>query len=129
MRLSFDDPEERRTLAGGRVAVELVRMAGMPVLRMSHAVGWRWSRDSAPASGPDRCQYVHVGVMTAGQLGVEEADGRTYVLRAGDPVAIAPATTPGRSAPQPPCSCSSTKEIPRSGASGSRDGAVRTAPL
>ena len=91
MRLSFDDPEERRTLAGGRVAVDVVRMAGMPVLRISHAAGWRWSRDSAPGNaGLDRCQSVHVGVMTAGELGVEEADGRTYVLRAGDPVAISP---------------------------------------
>src|SRR5215475_10251019 len=91
MRLSFDDPEERRTLAGGRVAVEVVRVAGMPVLRISHAAGWRWSRDSAPGdSGLDRCQSVHVGVMTAGAMEVEEADGRTYVLRAGDPVAISP---------------------------------------
>jgi hypothetical protein len=90
MRLSFDDPEERRTLAGGRVAIDVVRMAGMPVLRISHAVGWRWSRDSSPDTGFDRCQSVHVGVMTSGELGVEEADGRTYVLRAGDPVAISP---------------------------------------
>jgi hypothetical protein len=90
MRLSFDDPEERRTLAGGRVAVEVVTMAGMPVLRISHAAGWRWSRDSAPEAGTDRCPSVHVGVMTAGELGVEEADGRTYVLQAGDPVAISP---------------------------------------
>jgi hypothetical protein len=91
MRLSFDDPEERRTLADGRVAVDVVRMAGMPVLRITHNVGWRWSRDSVPGdSSVDRCQSVHVGVMTAGELGVEEADGRTYVLRAGDPVAISP---------------------------------------
>jgi hypothetical protein len=91
MRLSFDEPDERRTLADGRVAVDVVRMAGMPVLRISHAAGWRWTRHSASGdAGLDRCQSVHVGVMTAGELGVQEADGRTYVLRAGDPVAISP---------------------------------------
>ena len=91
MRLSFDEPEERRTLAGGSVAVDVVRIAGMPVRRISHAAGWRWSRDSAPSdSGADRCPASHVGVMTAGELAVEEADGETYVLRAGDPVAIPP---------------------------------------
>ena len=91
MRLSFDDPEERRTLADGRVAVDVVRMAGMPVLRITHNVGWRWSRDSVPGdSSVDRCQSVHVGVMTAGELGVEEADGTSYVLRAGDPAVILP---------------------------------------
>ena len=90
MRLTFDLPEERRTAAGGRVTIEVVRLAGMPVLRISHAPGWRWSRHSAPEAGGGRCQAVHVGVMVAGEMAVEEADRAAYVLRAGDPVAITP---------------------------------------
>ena len=90
MRLTFDLPEERRTAAGGRVTIEVVRLAGMPVLRISHAPGWWWSRHSAPEAGGERCQAVHVGVMVAGEMAVEEADRTAYVLRAGDPVAIAP---------------------------------------
>jgi len=90
MRLSFDTPDERRTLAGGRVTIDVVRVAGVPVLRVSHAPGWRWSQHTAPEAGVDRCPGYHVGVLVSGELAVEEADGTTYVARAGDPLAIEP---------------------------------------
>jgi quercetin dioxygenase-like cupin family protein len=90
VRLVFDDPRELRTAAGGRVSMEVVDAGGMPVLRVSHAPGWRWSRHSAPEAGVDRCPAVHVCVMIAGELAVEEADGTSYVLRAGDPAVIPP---------------------------------------
>ena len=90
MRVAFDDPQDRRTAAGGRVSIEVVYAAGIPVLRISHAPGWRWSRHSASDAGVDRCPALHVGVMIAGQLAVEEADGTSYVLRAGDPAVIQP---------------------------------------
>jgi hypothetical protein len=90
MRLSFESPDERRTLAGGRVTVEVVRLGGIPVLRTVHAPGWVWSQHSAPEVKADRCPSHHVGVMISGELGVVEADGTTYVARAGDPLAIGP---------------------------------------
>jgi quercetin dioxygenase-like cupin family protein len=90
VKLAFDTPEERRTIAGGRVTIEVVRFAGMAVLRVTHAPGWRWSVHSAVEAGAERCPGTHVGVMTAGEMAVQEADGEAYVLRAGDPVAIAP---------------------------------------
>jgi hypothetical protein len=90
MRLSFETPDERRTLAGGRVTIDVVRVAGVPVLRVSHAPGWRWSRHSAPEAGVDRCPNYHVGALVSGELAVEEADGTTYVARPGDPLAIEP---------------------------------------
>lgn len=90
MRLSFEDGAERRTAAGGRVAIDVVRARDVRILRVSHAPGWQWSRHSAPEAGLDRCPSVHVGVMIAGRLAVEEEDATTYTLSAGDPVAIAP---------------------------------------
>ena len=90
MRLNFETPEERRTLAGGRVTIEVVRVAGMPVLRVTHAPGWRWSQHTAPEAGVDRCPGFHFGVMVSGELEVEKADGTTYVARPGDPLAIEP---------------------------------------
>jgi quercetin dioxygenase-like cupin family protein len=90
VRVAFDDPQERRTAAGGRVSLEVVRADGVPVLRVSHAPGWRWSRHSGPEAGLDRCPAVHVCVMIAGALAVEEADGTSYVLRAGDAAVIPP---------------------------------------
>ncbi len=90
MRLSFETPDERRTLAGGRVSIDVVRVAGMPVLRVSHAPGWRWSLHSAPEAGVEHCPNYHVGVLVSGELAVEEADGTAYVARPGDPLAIEP---------------------------------------
>jgi quercetin dioxygenase-like cupin family protein len=90
MRLSFEAPEERRTIAGGRVTIDVVHVAGVPVLRVSHAPGWRWSEHNAPEVGVDRCPAYHVGVLVSGELAVEEADGTAYVLRPGDPLAIEP---------------------------------------
>jgi hypothetical protein len=90
MRLSFETPDERRTLAGGRVTIDVVRAGGVPVLRVSHAPGWRWSLHTAPEVGVDRCPAYHVGVLVAGELAVEEADGTSYVARPGDPLAILP---------------------------------------
>jgi len=90
VRLSFDSPEERRTLAGGRVTIDVVRLGGVPVLRASHAPGWDWSEHSASEAQVDRCPSHHVGVMVSGELGVEEADGTRYVARAGDVLAIRP---------------------------------------
>ena len=90
VRVAFDDPQELRPAAGGRVSMEVVYAEGVPVLRVSHAPGWRWSLHSAPEAGLDRCPAVHVCVMIAGALAVEEADGTSYVLRAGDPAVIPP---------------------------------------
>ena len=70
--------------------MDVVHAEGVAVLRVSHAPGWRWSLHSGPEAGLDRCPAVHVGVMIAGALAVEEADGTSYVLRAGDPAVILP---------------------------------------
>lgn len=90
MRLSFETPEQRRTIACGRVTIDVVRLAGMPVLRVSHAPGWRWAQHSAAEVGVERCPGFHVGVMVSGEMAVEEADGTSYVARPGDPLAIEP---------------------------------------
>jgi quercetin dioxygenase-like cupin family protein len=88
--VSFDDAQERRTAAGGLVSMEVVHAEGVPVLRISHAPGWRWSLHSAPEAGVDRCPAAHVCVLIEGELAVEEADGTSYVLRPGDPALIPP---------------------------------------
>ena len=90
MKLDFDNPLERRTLAGGRVEVDVVRVGELPVLRISHAPGWRWSLHSAEENGHARCHNVHVGVMAAGAMVVQPAAGAAYTVGAGDAVAIAP---------------------------------------
>lgn len=90
MKLDFESPDERRELAGGLVTVDVVRVGEVPVLRIAHAPGWRWSKHSAPEHGLGRCANVHVGVMTGGQMMVELEDGTVYEVAAGDAVAIPP---------------------------------------
>ena len=90
MRRTFDEPDERRTLAGGRVVVDVVRLGELPALRVSHAPGWRWSEHSALGAGRDRCPGTHVGIVVSGRLGIEEVDGTVVEARAGDVVAILP---------------------------------------
>lgn len=90
MRRSFAEPDERRSLAGGRVTAEVVRLGELPVVRASHAPGWRWSEHSAPEAGKPRCPNTHVGVMLSGRMHVVEADGSSYDAGPGDVLAIGP---------------------------------------
>jgi hypothetical protein len=87
---SFDRPEVRRQLAGGLVTVDIVYLGEVAVLRVSHAPGWRWSKDSAPEVGAERCPNVHVGLMLSGRLAVEELDGSSYEAGPGELVVIPP---------------------------------------
>ena len=87
---SFDEPAERRVTAGGRVVAEVVYLGEMPVLRTSHAPGWRWSEHTGPEAGSDRCSNTHVGVMLSGRIEVEAADGSRVQVGPGDVVAILP---------------------------------------
>ena len=88
MKLNFDAPEERRILANGRVLVDVVRIGEVPVLRVTHAVGWRWSTHSAEDAKAATCGNVHVGVMISGRMMVRLREGSTIELTAGDAFAI-----------------------------------------
>jgi hypothetical protein len=87
---SFHDPDERRVLAGGRVVVDVVTVGEMPVQRVSHAPGWRWSVHSSPDVGTARCPNTHVGVLISGRLHVEEGDGTSGEAGPGDLLVILP---------------------------------------
>jgi hypothetical protein len=90
MRIAFDEPDERRVLAGGLVTVDVVRSLGVQVQRVSHAPRWRWSEHSAAEAGVPRCPNTHLGVIVSGVLHVEPAEGEGYDAGPGDAVAIAP---------------------------------------
>jgi Cupin len=77
---------EVRTFPNGRF--ELCRLGGHVIGRARYQPGWRWSRDIGPQAGTRLCQEAHVGVVTAGQAGVRMADGREFLLRAGDAFVI-----------------------------------------
>ena len=90
VRRSFDEPDERRVMAGGRVVADVVYIGEMPVLRTSHEPGWRWSEHTRPEVESDRCPNTHVGMMLSGRMEVEAADGTRLQVGPGDVVVILP---------------------------------------
>ncbi|MFL6061503.1 MAG: cupin domain-containing protein [Marmoricola sp.] len=77
----FDDPDERRS--PDKTTVEVVRLPGASVARITFQPGWRWSECIAPIAGTDSCQVHHVGALVAGTMEVTHDDGSTQRLSAG----------------------------------------------
>ncbi|MEY4579484.1 MAG: hypothetical protein RL701_4187 [Pseudomonadota bacterium] len=71
------------------MVVDVLRLGDVPVARVSHAPGWRWTVHSAAEAGTDFCANSHVGVMIAGRMMVQLIDGTRYEAVAGDALAIA----------------------------------------
>ena len=89
-RRSFDAPDERSEIAGGRVIVERITVGGVVAVHTSHAPGWRWTEHSSPEVGEPRCPKTHVGMLTEGRLHVEPAEGPAFEVGPGDVVVIQP---------------------------------------
>ena len=84
----FDDPDEVRTFAKGRV--ELVRVAGLTLARATYEPGWRWYEHVGPGVGARRCTVEHVGMVLAGTATAAFEDGHVVELRAGSVFYIPP---------------------------------------
>lgn len=85
---SHDTPDERRTPPNAQV--DVVRMEGYTLGRLTFQPGWRWSNDIKPIAGTDSCQVSHVGYAVSGQLGLRLPDGREAHVRAGESYTIPP---------------------------------------
>ena len=70
---SFDTPDEQRT--PDKTQVDVVRIGGASVARLTLQPGWRWSECVRPVVGGDSCQVRHVGALLAGQMEVVHDDG------------------------------------------------------
>jgi len=87
-RKSFENPDEVRAFAHGRIGV--VRLDEVSVGRFLFQPGWRWSRDVKPIAGTRSCQLRHIGYVIAGALRVWMDDGTELVVAAGDAYDIPP---------------------------------------
>jgi class 3 adenylate cyclase len=70
---SFQRPHEVRTLDHGRI--DLVNLGEESIGREVLDPGWRWSEHVKPMVGTPWCEFHHVGLVLAGRLHVEMADG------------------------------------------------------
>jgi hypothetical protein len=85
---SFDIPDETRT--PDKTKIEVIRLGGASVARLTFQPGWRWSECVKPVAGTDSCQARHVGTIVAGRLHVIHDDGTEADVRTGDAYVIEP---------------------------------------
>ena len=85
---AFDSPDETRTPEKTRV--DVVRMAGASVARLTLEPGWTWADCIKPVAGTDSCQARHVGLVQSGRMHVTHDDGTEQDLGPGDAYVIEP---------------------------------------
>ncbi len=85
---SFDSPDETR--APDKTKVEVVRLAGATVARITFQPGWKWSECVQPVVGTDACEARHVGAIVSGRMHVVHNDGTGGEVRPGDAYVIEP---------------------------------------
>jgi mannose-6-phosphate isomerase-like protein (cupin superfamily) len=85
---SFDTPDETRT--PDKTKVEVVRLDGVTVARLTFQPGWRWSECVKPVVGTDSCRAHHVGTLVSGRIHVVHDDGSEAEVGPGDAYVIEP---------------------------------------
>jgi quercetin dioxygenase-like cupin family protein len=84
----FDSPDESRTPEKTRV--DVVRIGGAAVARMTFEPGWKWSECVKPVAGTESCQNSHVGYAVSGQIAVRLNDGSQQTISPGQSYTIPP---------------------------------------
>jgi hypothetical protein len=82
----FDTPDETRTFPFGKV--DLVKIGGSEIGRLTLDPGWRWSEHVKPIAGTDLCEAPHFQFHASGVLGIRMADGTELEARPGDVTAL-----------------------------------------
>ena len=85
---SFETPDEQRTPE--KTQVDVVRLAGASVARMTFQPGWQWSTCVRPVVGGDFCQVRHVGALLSGRMEVVHDDGTKAQVEPGEAYVIEP---------------------------------------
>ncbi len=78
----FARPDEIRTFEKGKV--ELLKMAGGVVGRLTLEPGWRWSTHVKPIAGTDWCYAPHFQYQVSGRLHIKMEDGAEFETGPGE---------------------------------------------
>jgi mannose-6-phosphate isomerase-like protein (cupin superfamily) len=73
-----------------KTQVEIVRLEGYTLARMTMNPGWRWSECIKPLVHTESCQLSHVGHVVSGSLTVRMNDGSQKTIKAGESYTIPP---------------------------------------
>jgi quercetin dioxygenase-like cupin family protein len=85
---SHSSPDEVRSPAKTRV--EVIRLEGFTLGRLSFEPGWRWSECIKPVAQTDSCQVSHVGYAASGRVTIRLQDGTQKTIVAGEAYTIPP---------------------------------------
>jgi hypothetical protein len=85
---SFDEPDEQRS--PDKTKVDVVKLPGASVARMTFQPGWRWSECIRPVVGGESCQVRHVGTFVSGEMEIVHDDGTKARLVPGIAYVIEP---------------------------------------
>jgi uncharacterized cupin superfamily protein len=80
--VSYATPDEVREFPHGRV--EIVKVGGAEIGRLTLQPGWRWSNDVKPIAGTDLCEAPHMQYHVSGRVHVRMADGTEFEAGPGD---------------------------------------------
>ncbi len=82
----FGSPDEVRKFEKGKV--ELVKIGGGIVGRLTLEPGWRWSLHVKPVAKTEWCQAPHFQYQVTGRLHVKMADGAEFDVGPGEVVTL-----------------------------------------
>jgi hypothetical protein len=85
---SHETPDEVRT--PDKTRIEVVRLNGYTMGRLTFQPGWRWSKCIKPVVKTDLCEASHVGYAITGRLTVQLKDGTQKTIHAGESYSIPP---------------------------------------
>ena len=83
---SFQAPDETRSFERG--ALDLVRIGGAEIGRLTLQPGWRWSEHVKPLAGTALCEAPHFQYHVQGTLHMVMADGTEFDAKPGDVTAL-----------------------------------------
>lgn len=87
-RKQFESPDEVRKFEKGRV--ELVKMGGGTVGKLTLEPGWRWSTHVKPIAKTEWCEAPHFQYTISGHLHVKMSDGTEFDLGPGAVATLPP---------------------------------------
>ncbi|MGQ0481850.1 MAG: cupin domain-containing protein [Pseudonocardia sp.] len=82
----FAEPAETREFPNGKL--DLVKIAGAEIGRLTLRPGWRWSVDVKPVAGTELCEAPHFQYHVSGTLRVRTSGGEEFDARAGQVTAL-----------------------------------------
>lgn len=85
---SHNSPDEVRT--PNKTRIEVVRLSGFTIARLTLEPGWRWSECIKPVAKTDSCQTSHAGYAISGRITVRMKDGAQKTIGPGESYTIPP---------------------------------------